>query len=821
MQRNPAAACRHPLVILLAAAVVGIVADRFCPLPFTLWSCAAVVSLAAWLAIRRRGRLRLAITAALLAAAAAAAAWHHCQWYLFREDDLAQFARDTPHPVCIEAVALSSPRAAPRRDPSPLRLVEPGEEVRLDVAVTAIRDGAGWRPASGRASLAVGGQLPLVEAGDRLRVFAKLSLPPPPMNPGEFDYRTHLRGNRIRCQLRAKFAESVTRLAAGNLLSWRRLLDRVRTHGNRLFQQHLDPRYAGMANAVLLGGREELDPDCVEAFVETGTIHLLVIAGLHLGILAGAVLLVLRRLPISRGCALLSVAAFTLVYMLMVDAQPPVLRATVLVLCVCTAMYLGRRRLAFNSLAAAALVVLAVNPADLFRTGAQLSFLCVAGLMWFAPRWMYSTRDPDPLVRLLEENQSWRMRLLWTLGRSLRHLTLVSATIWLFTLPLTAARFHLLTPVGVLLNTVVWIPLAVTLLCGLALLMLGTLWAPLGTVCGYCCNLSLGLVEWLVRGCQRCPGGHIWVAGPPDWWLAVLYGTLALVAAFPRFRPRPRRCLALAALWIAVWPALGCLRPTRDELRCTFLAVGHGEAIVLELPTGQTVLYDVGRMSAPVAVTRTAAGFLWSRGITRLSAVVLSHGDVDHYNGLPGLLERFSVDAIYLSPATFQRRDAAVETLEAAIRRAGVPVRTVKPGQRLVAAAGCELRVLHPPPEGVGGRENANSIVLAVEYRGRRILLPGDLEPPGMEHLLAEPAMHCDVLLVPHHGSRDSDPAGLAAWSTPDWSVISAARRGDLSTVEAVYSGDGRHVLHTAHTGAITATIENSAVSVKTFLERD
>ena len=97
---------------------------------------------------------------------------------------------------------------------------------------------------------------------------------------------------------------------------------------------------------------------------------------------------VVRRTPLPHGWAILLVAAATVFYMFLVDAGPPVVRATVLVLVACAAAALGAARLSFNSLAAAALVVLAINPNNLFHTGAQLSFLSVAGLMWFGPRWM-------------------------------------------------------------------------------------------------------------------------------------------------------------------------------------------------------------------------------------------------------------------------------------------------------------------------------------------------------------------------------------------------------------------------------------------------
>ncbi len=116
--------------------------------------------------------------------------------------------------------------------------------------------------------------------------------------------------------------------------------------------------------------------------------------------------------------------------------------------------------------------------------------------------------------------------------------------------------------------------------------------------------------------------------------------------------------------------------------------------------------------------------------------------------------------------------------------------------------------MIHPPRQGVFGDDNANSLVLLVQCRGHRILLTGDLAPPGLDEVLADAPLHCDALLVPHHGSRQSEPAALAAWSTPRWAVISGDRRYDLRPVVATYQAAGSRVLHTADTGAVRVTID-------------
>jgi competence protein ComEC len=265
----------HPLVIVLAAAATGILLDRYGRLPLGAWWGMAGAAMAAWLVLWRRRRAGLSAVALLLAAGATAASWHHCRWHLTDADDLAQFVKSSTQPICIEAIALETPRPLLRAAFTPFRVAERGNQVRCELALVGIRDGTAWRRAAGRSRIVVQGLLPEVERGDRLRIFAQLSALPQMHNPGQFDTAGYLRAARIRSQLRAEFAESVSRLSPGTNWSLWRWLERIRLRGSRLLDAHLEPGHVALADAVLLGVREQIEPEETEAFMKTGTIHLL------------------------------------------------------------------------------------------------------------------------------------------------------------------------------------------------------------------------------------------------------------------------------------------------------------------------------------------------------------------------------------------------------------------------------------------------------------------------------------------------------------------------------------------------------------------
>jgi competence protein ComEC len=223
-----------------------------------------------------------------------------------------------------------------------------------------------------------------------------------------------------------------------------------------------------------------------------------------------------------------------------------------------------------------------------------------------------------------------------------------------------------------------------------------------------------------------------------------------------------------------------------------------------------------------MAAVRPVSCALWSRGIRRLDAAIVSHADADHYNALPELAERFPIDAVYISPFMFNRSIAALQELKSALAQRKLPLKQLVAGDQLRAHPEVKLEVLHPPRRGVGGNDNARSIVLLIEYAGRRILLPGDLESPGLEDLLAELPIDCDVVMAPHHGSTRSNPRGFAAWSRPDFAVISGPRdpddARDTAAVKLAYRQAGAKVLHTAEDGAIEFTIDREGyVRCRTF----
>lgn len=819
-------------MLVLAALATGMVVDRNVPLGAYLWFGASAGMLFLWLVAWRLWREQFASAFLLAGIAAAGGSWHHDRWNLYRDDEVGFYVQEEIRPLVLEGIAVTSPRWVPAPPLTSMRVIPKGDETELFLRVTSIRNGQTWQQASGNATVDVDGHLLGVRAGDKLRLFVLASRPRGTLNPNEFDYARYERSRRIFCKLRGIFPESVQPIARGSGISPRLWLSSVREKGNALLRRNISPRRTSLAAAILIGAREQLDSERNEGFLVTGTIHVLSISGLHVGILAMGFWAILRTGLLPRSASLIAAMVLTVAYAFLTDLQPPVVRATILVVAMCTARLLGRTALGFNTLSIAGIIVLAQNPLSLFQAGTQLSFLAVAAMIHFHPL-LVARRSYDPLDRLIARTRPWHVRLMKFAGGETWRVFLVGTVIWTVSLPIVWKQWGLISPVSVIINPIVWIPITVSLFAGFGVLIFGWIFPPLGQLCGWICDGSLWLIEASIDLGQHAWGSYFWYPAPPAWWVAVFYIVLALAAVFPALRPSRWWTAALLTGWMAVAlflsshsndPLSGSLAKADSQtpLRCTFVSVGHGTSALIELPDGQTLLYDAGKLGSPMGAARPISAVLWSRGITHLDAVMISHADSDHFSALPELLQRFSVGVIYVSPVMFDdvATQPALIELKAAIDKSGVPLKLFSAGDKLRSTPGTRLEALHPPPKGVFGSDNANSIVLLVEHAGRRILLPGDLESPGLEDLLAEEPLDCDVVMAPHHGSRRSDPAGFSFWSKPEFVLFSGDRNvediPDIEMVKDSYRARGAEVYHTAEDGAVCFELTAGGVKVQT-----
>lgn len=596
----------------------------------------------------------------------------------------------------------------------------------------------------------------------------------------------------------------------------------TRGMGGRVLGESLPPSEAGLAAALLLGDGTAMEREEWDAYIRTGTVHVLAISGQHLVVLAWFVWLVLRLSGVRRRKGAWVVAAIMVAYTLLTGARPSAIRAAVMVCVLCGGLVIRRPVNRANAFAFAWLVVAVLNPSDPFTAGCQLSFLSVFVLVWGTGRWL-DPRPLTPLEELIEESRTLPEKLVRKGVRLLVASYKVSFVLGVVNAPLILAWQNLVSPAGVVLGPLLILLTSIALIAGFAVLLL----APIATWIAWpFAQVTRGCLagcEYLVHQTEKVSVGWVYFPGPEVWWLVGFYlGLVGVVLLVGRWRSR---CLAAVLVWTIFGLLLSLDRSTKNELRVTFLAVGHGGCVVIEVPDGRVLLYDAGTTIGPDAVRRVVAPFLWSRGISRVDEVFLSHADLDHFNGLPELLKRFSVDQVTLTPSFADKSSPGVSIALDAIDRHGARRRVAKAGDRFTAGE-VTIDVLHPPEVGPPGNENTRSLVLLVRHAEHTVLLTGDLEGEGQSLVVRNPVSPVDVMLAPHHGGKTANarreaagrygPGPMATWARPRL-VVSCQEPREIDHLTAAYGPSGATVWDTASVGAVTVRSHSTGLTAQTF----
>ncbi len=791
-----------PVAVVGIAFAIGVLADRYTRLKYTDWILLALVLSLTWIVFVSARWNRVASVLVVCTWIAVGGMSHHSAWSVTSRDDVFRRASEDGSPTEFVGTIVSRPSIRPAEQAS-TAVLPPVDRTQCVVGVTHILEGATLVPGSGKVQLIVAGHLPMAQRGDSIRVRGKISRPRPPGNPGEFDYREFLRRKGILSVVRARDPDAVQTVKPVSPTSFQWIRNRARWIADDILYSSLDAGVYPIAAAILLGDRDYVTTDLRESFTESGTMHLLAISGLHVGILALFLWRIARLLHLRLSLEVATVIASVGLYVLLTDVRPSVLRAGVLVMCLMGSRLWFRRLNAANSLGVAGLVVLLLNPTDLFDVGAQLSFLAVIAIAWAASNAKATaTADEDSV---LDSAARKATRFLFrTLLRDMRVMFVVTA----ITAPLVAYAFHLYAPIGLAINVVLIHLVFCVMIAGYSLLIVGYFVPAATDAPAAVFSAGLQVLQGVAETAASISTGHHYGPGPSPGWMLTFYSlfSMSIIARNRRVR---HYILCSMLAWVAIGLAWTLPGHEPGFLRCTFLDVGHGSSILIETPQGRTLLVDIGSMDSSKRATRAVQGCLWERGFYHLDTLAITHADLDHFNGAPKLLEETTVGSIVV-PQTFldSQEPGPIEVRKIA-KALGTPLQTVQRGQPMHIDPNITISVLHPgePATHQFEDDNASSLVLLIEYGGRRILLTGDVSGSGQRSLLSKAIPNVDVLLAPHHGGKSDNSVELQQWSRPASVVASSRHKSPLQMMANIYPNAEAYL--TARDGAVSCVISS------------
>lgn len=508
----------------------------------------------------------------------------------------------------------------------------------------------------------------------------------------------------------------------------------------------LPAREAGFFRALLLGDKSGLTAADASDLSEAGLYHITAVSGLHCGFL----LTLLKTLIGSKRRRTLSFVGIPILifYALVAGASPSVLRACGMLSMLLIAPLFGRESDAPTSLSLALLLILLFNPLAITSISLQLSFSAVAGMLWLT----------DRLARRIRT----RSRVL--------HFVLTSfaatAGALIFSAPLSAYYFRffvLVIPLTSLLG--LWAAsLAFMLmlpLCALCMLL-----PALGALAVFPLWVARYLL-WVAHVFAAIPYHAVYFNDAPMvYWFVYVYALLGCcLFADRKWLWLRAGALSLASLVLTLW--LGTLAFRQGTMQAAVLDVGQGQSVLLS-SAGETALVDCGSSNSWHSAGDEAAEYLLSCGVRRLDRVVLTHYDSDHTNGLELLFMRVKVGEL-IAP-DIADEDGGRVRVAALCAQYGVPMHFVDTLETLALG---EAKLTLYPPVGAGSANERGLAILctAGEFD---LLITGDMDSATERRLLKEYTFpDVEVLLVGHHGSKNSTCRELLEAVTPEVGVIS------------------------------------------------
>jgi len=637
-----------------------------------------------------------------------------------------------------------------------------------------------------------------VENGDVLNLRVKLIEPEKRLNPGGFSEYNYLKKKGVYSKGYIYKRPELIGVKKELLLD---LIINLKKKIINMIDRTVKEPERELIKALLIGERSGLPEDWKNIFEAAGASHLLAISGLHIGFILIMLVFITKLLKIKSPWEKILISVILILYIFISGARFSVIRAVLLSLLILWAPYFKRDIDLFNFLGFAAIINLIFNPYAIFHIGFQLSYILVIVLI----KWTNIFKKISGKIFA------------------------ASFSAQLGSIPLSAYYFNQITPIGIITN--IWaIPLT-----GL-IIFISFMGISIGLIFPIFMKISgkiLGILFLILKSAMKLmvliPGSNLEISSPFIISIIIIYILIYVFPdiyrqkAVPVLQKRDKKKIIIISLLILFIIISELLFPFLDHnLSITFLAVGQGDSILVKIPDNKYILIDGGGFEGLSSNKGKSVilPYLKNKGIKKLTAVVISHFDLDHALGIKAVLQERKV-AMLVLPSGFEKNKIALEILSLA-KDKGIPVITVNREDEFIYN-NLKINILNPEEGHYYENRNNRSIVIKLDYINFSILLTGDLEEKGENKLLQKDInLKSNILKLGHHGSGGSSSLTFLKEISPDIAIISVGKNNyghpSISVFKRLKILNIKS-LRTDRQGAITIKTNGYTYKILTYLK--
>jgi competence protein ComEC len=819
-----------PLVLPAVGLIVGIFLQNLIALPIIFWLVLSILlaaSAVVYIAFKRtESNIYIIVCLAFFCSMSLGAVRLNSYRYL-PANDINNFVGDESTLATIRGTIITEPYISDNNDWvfSKFRFTDPGSSFYLKITEAEGKDG--WVNAAGIVRVQVDEAVHDLQVGNDVQMYCWLERINPPTNPGQFDLAKRLKEQNIYIAASVKTHDAIEVLSNQSKTTFFQIKRDIENAAVYVLKKDLpeeNPNSNALVAALVLGDRTKIDHQTNIAFRKTGLLHFVSLSGLNFVIMIAFVWWVCTLIGIGKKRQALICIAVSILFVLAVPPNPPVLRAAIISLVFCAA-FLFRREPpnSFNSLALAAIILLLFKPLDIYNASWQLSFSTTLGILLFCRRIrLFLYKKISPLLKLIPEEGKLSLLINENSLFDLSGLFSTSLGAWVCGAGFMLYHFNTITPLTAIWTVLASLLVSVIMIIGLLKIVVSFFLPSVAFVLGLVANLLSYLLIWLVKIFAKVSFSEILI-GQVSIWIIIFYYCVLFFVAFCLFRrPLLRKIISIVLILVFAISlfAIKFQRTIRSELVLSCIDVGHGQAILVQPPGMANLLFDAGSLYKSDVGRRIIIPFMRSQAISKLDAIIISHNDIDHINAIPEVVNDAKTKSIFANDDfLIDRENSGVpKFLNDYLKNLGFNIQSLDK-LRIKSPAG--IKIIWPSKDALSNNQlsdNDRSAVIMLEYAGVKILFCSDIEKFAQRKILETyPGLKADIVIAPHHGSTATTDPNFIEKLAPKFLIYSCSQTQYENQSKLICKSTR---LFTAYDGLIRIRISNKGkITCSTFVK--